>query len=179
MRRRPIHLTFCFRFDWGRFAFSAAFRYRECKLIRSGQMGLPLQYLDFFGWRCLCFRLCQSREVTLNIFLGISLGGLRAHNSQRQRTSSRKDERDGRFLLDTSGNCIVFCWDCNSATYADVRPPTVVHLIVAGSPEGWNHRSYQCVVFLTQSVCVPVSMDRYRLFSFPCPGVKRFRKFLD
>lgn len=99
----------------------------------------------------------------------------RAHHSQRQRTSSRKDERDERFLLDTSGNCIVFCWACNSATYADVRPPTVAHLIVAGSPEGWNHKSYQCAVFLTQSVCVPVSMDRYRLFSFLCPGVKRFR----
>jgi hypothetical protein len=27
---------------------------------------------------------------------------------------------------------------CNSATYAEVRPPTVTHLIVAGSPDGFR-----------------------------------------
>jgi hypothetical protein len=39
-------------------------------------------------------------------------------------------------LTGTASTTLNFDKICSSATYADVRPPTVIHLIVAGLPDG-------------------------------------------
>lgn len=85
--------------------------------------------------------------------------------SDNPRTSSEW-EWVVRFLIKGTGAWLVSC--CNSATYADVRPPTVTHFIVAKSPETLNKMWVQQLPSHHISLHTSFKGSAFVFFPFPC-----------
>lgn len=64
---------------------------------------------------------------------------------------------------------------CSSGTYADVRPPTVTHSMVAGSPEGWKWSAYKRNIYNTILLTKAKGECFLFLFPFPWPSMRRLR----